>query len=132
MAQHFLLSTAARTLGLAKVMRLSDEDAFQAFKSIRWTANDGDPICPCCGCVSIYFLSDNRRFKCGGCGHKFSVSSGTIFASRKMAIRDILAAIAIFVNGAKGPQRAPTEPRSGLPVQDGLRSLAQDQGSPGR
>jgi transposase-like protein len=30
------------------------------------------------------------------------VTSGTIFAGRKMAIRDILLAIAIFVNGAKG------------------------------
>ena len=30
------------------------------------------------------------------------MTSGTIFASRKLAIRDYLAAIAIFVNGAKG------------------------------
>ena len=30
------------------------------------------------------------------------MTSGTIFASRKMALRDYLAAIAIFVNGAKG------------------------------
>jgi transposase-like protein len=33
---------------------------------------------------------------------QFSITSGTIFASRKIALRDILAAIAIFVNGAKG------------------------------
>jgi len=34
--QHFLLSTAARTLSLAKVMRLSDDEAFDTFKvSIR-------------------------------------------------------------------------------------------------
>jgi hypothetical protein len=33
---------------------------------------------------------------------RFSVTSGTIFASRKLPLRDILAAIAIFVNGAKG------------------------------
>jgi len=42
----------------------------------------------------------NRRFKCAACLHKFSVTSGTIFASRKLPIRDYLAAIAIFVNGA--------------------------------
>jgi transposase-like protein len=100
--QHFLLSTAARTLSLAKVMRMSDDEAFQTFKAIRWAATDGDPFCPRCGCVSIYELSDNRRFKCAACSHKFSVTSGTIFASRKLAIRDYLAAIAIFVNGAKG------------------------------
>src|SRR5262245_6301250 len=98
--QHFLLSTQARTLSLAKVMRLSEEDAWQTFKDIRWAENNGDPICPRCGVVDIYWLNDNRRFKCSGCAHKFSVTSGTIFASRKLAIRDILAAIAIFVNGA--------------------------------
>ena len=33
--------------------------------------------------------------------HRFSVTSGTIFASRKLPIRDLLA-VAIFVNAAKG------------------------------
>jgi transposase-like protein len=100
--QHFLLSTAARTLSLAKVMRMSDDVAFNTFKAIRWASTEGDPVCPRCGCIEIYNLSDNRRFKCAACLHKFSVTSGTIFASRKLAIRDLLAAIAIFVNGAKG------------------------------
>lgn len=102
MTQHFLLSTKARTLSLAKVMRLSHDEAWETFKSIRWASTEGAPYCPRCGCVQIYHLSDNRRFKCAACGHKFSVTSDTIFASRKMPIRDILAAIAIFVNGAKG------------------------------
>jgi transposase-like protein len=100
--QHFLLSAKARTLSLVRVMRMSDEAAFNTFKDIRWASTGGDPVCPRCGCVTIYNLNDNRRFKCAACRHKFSVTSGTIFASRKMAIRDILAAIAIFANGAKG------------------------------
>ena len=100
--QHFLLSTAARTLSLAKVLRMSDDEAFDTFKAIRWASTEGDPFCPRCGCVKIYQLNDNRRFKCAACLHKFSVTSGTIFASRKMDLRNILAAIAIFVNGAKG------------------------------
>ena len=102
MAQHFLLSTQARTLSLAKVMRLSDDDAWATFKDIRWASTEGVPVCPRCGSLTSYELSDNRRFKCADCRHKFSVTSGTIFASRKLPIRDILAAIAIFVNGAKG------------------------------
>lgn len=36
------------------------------------------------------------------CAHQFSVTSGTIFASRKMDFVDLLAAICILVNGAKG------------------------------
>jgi transposase-like protein len=101
-AQHFLLSAKARTLSLAKVMRLSDDEAFQAFKEIRWAGNGGEPVCPRCGCVAVYEYRSRRIFKCQGCGSQFSVTTATIFASRKLPVRDLLAAIAIFVNGAKG------------------------------
>lgn len=102
MPQHFLLSAKARTLSLSKVMRMSDAQAFEAFKSIRWAKNDGKPFCPRCGCVEVYTYTARRIFKCKGCCAQFSVTTGTIFASRKLPLRDILAAIAIFVNGAKG------------------------------
>jgi transposase-like protein len=100
MSQHFLLSAAARTLSLAKVMRLSDADAYDTFKQVRW--EKGEPVCPQCGGVEPYEITTRKLFKCRACRHQFSVTSGTIFASRKLSHRDILAAIAIFVNGAKG------------------------------
>src|SRR5471032_2859351 len=102
MAQHFLLSAAARTLSLAKVMRLTDDQAFDLFRSIRWSDTDGDAVCGKCGGCECYTFKARRIFKCKACQAQFSVTSGTIFASRKMAVRDLLAAIAIFVNGAKG------------------------------
>ena len=102
MPQHFLLSAKARTLSLVKVLRLSDEASFETFKLIRWTDNDGDAYCPKCGCTEVYEYKSRRIFKCKGCEAQFSVTSGTIFASRKLPIRSYLAAIAIFCNGAKG------------------------------
>ena len=36
------------------------------------------------------------------CRYQFSVTSGTIFASRKLDFTDLLAAVCLFVNGAKG------------------------------
>ena len=54
MAQHFLLSCRARTLSLAAVLRLSDDDAYSAFKAIRWSENNGEAFCPKCGCVAVY------------------------------------------------------------------------------
>jgi len=102
MSQHFLLSAAARTLSLAQVMRLPDDEAYETFKLVRWAENDGQPICPRCGCVTVYEYRSRRIFKCKGCDAQFSLTTGTIFASRKLPIRDLLAAIAIFVNGAKG------------------------------
>ena len=102
MSQHFLLSPAAKTLSLGKVLRMTDEEAQAAFRKVRWCETDGAPVCSVCGCTECYDLKARQVYKCKGCGKQYSITSGTIFASRKLAIRDILAAIAIFINGAKG------------------------------
>jgi transposase-like protein len=102
MVQHFLLSAAARTISLAKVTRMSDEEARDTFRMIRWASTNGEPACPSCGCLGVYSFKARPIFKCKQCDHQFSVTSGTIFASRKRPVRDYLLAIAIFVNGVKG------------------------------
>ncbi|MEX2520831.1 MAG: IS1595 family transposase [Paracoccaceae bacterium] len=102
MAQHFLLSAAARTLKLRDVYRMSDEAAFETFRAIRFAENGGEAFCPACGCVETYAITTRRKWKCAACHKQFSVTSGTIFASRKMAFVDLLAAICIFVNAVKG------------------------------
>jgi len=102
MCQHFLLSAQARTISLAKVMRLTEEEAYEAFMQVRWAGNDGEPFCPRCGCAAVYEYRARRIYKCKGCERQFSLTTATIFASRKLPLRDLLAAIAIFVNGAKG------------------------------
>lgn len=100
--QHFLLSAAARTLSLKAVFRMGEDKAYQTFCQLRWPETEGEAVCPRCGCVETYNITSRRRFKCVGCHHQFSVTSGTIFASRKLSFTDLLAAIVIFVNGAKG------------------------------
>lgn len=52
--------------------------------------------------MDCYGYASRSIWKCKGCGHQFGVTSGTIFASRKLPIRDYLLAIAIFVNAVKG------------------------------
>ena len=81
---------------------MSEEEAFNTFKQVRWFKTAGQPFCPHCGCIAVYAYKTRRIFKCKGCNVQFSVTTGTIFASHKLPLRDILAAIAIFVNGAKG------------------------------
>jgi transposase-like protein len=100
--QHFLLSAAARTLSLKAVFQMGEDKAYETFCQLRWPETEGEAVCPRCGCVETYNISTRRRFKCIGCEHQFSVTSGTIFASRKLSFTDLLAAIVIFVNGAKG------------------------------
>lgn len=105
MPQHFLLSRAAKSLNLAQVFRLSDEEAEQRFRAVRWAETDGEPVCPHCGGLEPYQSrrrSGLLRFICKACGKDFTITSGTLFASHKLPLRMYLAAIAIFCNEVKG------------------------------
>ena len=46
MAQHFLLSAAARSLSPGKVMRMSERGVVNVFVRLRWPQTDGKPVCP--------------------------------------------------------------------------------------
>ena len=102
MAQHFLLSAQARTLSLASIYKTGEDAAYATFCRMRWPVTEGAPVCPRCGGLEPYDVKGRRKFKCAACAHQFSVTSGTIFASRKMAFVDLCAAICISVNAVKG------------------------------
>ncbi len=105
MVQHFLLSNAAKTLSLAQVFRLSDSEAEETFRRVRWADTDGKPVCPHCGGVDAYECrrpNGSLRYRCRACGKDFTLTSGTLFASHKLPLRVYLAAIAIFCNEVKG------------------------------
>ncbi len=102
MAQHFLLSAASRTLSLRKIYKAGEDSAYAMFCEMRWPETNGEAVCPKCGHDEAYKITTRRKFKCKACSHQFSVTSGTIFASRKMGFVDLLAAICIIVNASKG------------------------------
>jgi transposase-like protein len=102
MAQHFLLSAKARTLSLKAIYAAGEDKAYETFRKLRWPQTDGAPVCPHCGGLGAYEITTRRRFKCSACGKQFSVTSGTILASRKMSFVDLLAALCIIANAAKG------------------------------
>jgi transposase-like protein len=102
MAQHFLLSAAARTFSLMALCQVSEEGAYEMFCRMRWPETNGAPVCPQCGCPVAYVYRCRRLFKCKGCHRQFSVTSGTLFASRKLPFKILLFAIGLLVNAAKG------------------------------
>jgi transposase-like protein len=102
MSAHFLLSPACRTLTLAQVARMSEDQAWQAFCNIRWAATQGHPVCPRCTCRAHYARPARRKWICKKCGSEFSVTAGTILADRKMSFCHLLLAIYLFVNAVKG------------------------------
>ena len=105
MAQHFLLSAAARSLSAAKIMRMSDRGVENVFLRLRWPETDGKPVCPGCGCTICYACRrsvDRPRWRCKACRHDFSITSGTLFAWHKLPLRTYLLAVAAFCNEVKG------------------------------
>ena len=90
---------------MGDVLRMTDREAEDRFIRIRWAATDGKPVCPHCGCTTVYECrrpNGAARWRCKACRKDFSITSGTLFAFHKLPLRDYLSAIAIFCNEVKG------------------------------
>lgn len=84
---------------------MNDAEAEDLFRALRWPETTGAPICPCCGCLDAYRTRRKTgllMFRCKGCNKNYSITSGSLFASRKMSIKQYLLAIVIFCNEVKG------------------------------
>jgi transposase-like protein len=118
MAQHYLLSAAARSLDPEQIFCMSEEEAHERLKSLRWEATDGEPVCPRegCGCDAVWYTrrvcpSRSRKpdrpavirhiWRCKLCDRQFSVTTGTIFQGRKLSFRRILRLAYYFSNNPK-------------------------------
>ena len=67
------------------------------FTALRWP--DG-PVCPWCGSKKVYRRKRRQNFKCAACGGDYSVTTGTIFASRKMPLERYAEIVERYVSGA--------------------------------
>ena len=102
MAQHFLMSAAARTLSLVDLCDLSEDAAHKMLCAIRRPDTDSAPICLNCSCAAVYTYRCRRLFNCKACHRQFSATSGTSLAYRRLPVRTLLMALSLFVNAAKG------------------------------
>jgi transposase-like protein len=64
-----------RSVGELQAWFRTDADCLGYLEWLRWPAGF---VCPDCGHPGGWRLSD-RRFECAGCGHRTSVTAGTIF-----------------------------------------------------
>lgn len=89
---------------------MTEEQAFELFGEVRW-GREGDPVCPDCGVADQHwFVPSPQQWRCGACGHTFSVTSGTIFAYHKLPLSSYLAAIVIYTHAVKGLSALQLEP----------------------
>lgn len=103
MAQHFLLSAAARTLSRKDIYARGRGRRVSALLRAALARDERSArVCPRCESRDAYEIATRRKFRCKHCHRQFSVTSGTIFASRKLSFADLPGASALVVNAAKG------------------------------
>lgn len=100
--QHHLLAARARTISLPEIAGWDDETVRATFQKLRWPETEGDPVCPKCGSMGHYYLKTREQWRCKGCHHTFSITSGTWLASTKLPLRTILIAMVTLANAVKG------------------------------
>lgn len=96
------MSREAVSLSLLDVLRWSETECLEWLINARWGGRD-TIACPHCGTTCRhYWRPRERRWKCAGCDSAFSVTSGTVFANRKLPLRDLIAGCLMWVNSASG------------------------------
>ena len=122
MAQHPLLSAAARLPDFEAMVGMSEEEAqrreeeaYLRFVELRWPG--GRPVCPGCqfdAATPITRICPSRSkkgrgkpiirrlWRCKNCGKQFSVTTGTQFANRKLPFRKLLKLAYYMANQPKG------------------------------
>src|SRR3954447_17680759 len=90
----FLVCAAARGLKADQVIKLSDEEAMDLFRQIRWSATGGEAVCPWCDSADTYSYKSRDIWKCKICKKQFSMTTGTVFSGRKLPMQTLLASIA--------------------------------------
>jgi transposase-like protein len=98
----FHMSKEAVDFGLEDLEKLTPKQAVFFMAELLW-GSSSEMTCLHCGTHDThYWYFKELRWKCKGCGKRFSVTSGTVFADRKLPIVKILKMTYTWANGAAG------------------------------
>lgn len=98
----FHMSKGSAGFGLEDLEKLTPVEAIKLFAKMIWGSSKTMP-CPHCGTIDAHYWSvKEMRWKCAGCGKRFSVTSGTVLADRKLPLATILKLIFLWTNGTSG------------------------------
>lgn len=101
-ASRWHMSKAAVDRSVTKAARLTDLECVKHMAHIRW-GSFKLVGCPHCNAHDEHYWSTQElRWKCRGCGKRFSVTSKTVFAYRKMPLQELLSALHLWAAGAAG------------------------------
>ncbi len=101
-ASRFHMSKAAVDRSVEDVAKWTDLQCVKHLANVRWGSFKLIG-CPHCNAHDEHYWSSKElRWKCRGCGKRFSVTSHTVFAYRKLPLQKLLAALHLWASGAAG------------------------------
>lgn len=99
--RRFFLDSAMSNLNLFSLLdQFADDDTCREYlQKLRWPS---EVACPRCGDTHVSEITTRNQWHCGGCGYRFSVTSGTIFDNTKLPLRKWFAAAYLMIESKKG------------------------------
>ncbi len=80
---------------------MSDMEAFDLMKSIRWSDTNGEPMCSCCGSAKKSLKLSQRTYVCDECNMKLDRDINASINIKNEALRILdMAGIAMTVKSA--------------------------------
>lgn len=101
-ASRFHMSKEAVDVSVLDYGHMTDLQCVKTMAQARWGSVTVTSCPHCMSSASHYWSKREMRWKCKGCGKRFSVTSGTVFAGRRMPLQTMLAAIHVWICGSAG------------------------------
>lgn len=96
------MSREAVSLPLEELYLMDEEACWRFFVEARFGGKN-TVRCPYCGSIGKHYLrTADKRWKCHGCKSTFTITTGTVFAQRKIPLRKLLLGALTWVNSAAG------------------------------
>lgn len=70
---------------------MTEAETFAAYCKLRWSATNGEPICPRCSFGESYSIRTRGGFKCKRCHKHYTPTNGTLWDRRKVSLAKLLA-----------------------------------------
>lgn len=102
MAIIFNQSKKFRDLSLFDIAKLTEDECWDWFRIFRWGDSERTQCPQCKNWDKHYFVRTRKQWSCKNCGHRFSVTSGSPFASRKLSLAKILMLVFFFTSASQG------------------------------
>lgn len=101
-ATRWHMSKKAVDRSVDEFSRWSDLRCVRHLANVRWGSHVNVVCAHCSTCADHYWSEKELRWKCKGCGKRFSVTSQTVFANRRIPMQKLLAALHLWACGAAG------------------------------